>query len=102
DAGPDHVVVGAGIPMTKCPGCFSALHDDHYAWTVSPLAGGERYVDPVASAYVGAEAASGPIYSVTRPPGFRGALLSSADAAAALDAPVVEICPVCHATLPGG
>lgn len=45
---------------------------------------------------------SGRIYSVTRPAGFRGALLSASDAAAALNAPVVEICPVCHMTLPDG
>jgi Double-GTPase 2 len=88
--------------MNKCPWCFSVLHDDQYAWTVPPLAGGERYFDPVASAFVGTDKESGPIYGVTRPPGFRGPLLSSADAAAALNAPVVEICPVCHAALPDG
>ncbi|MET4429536.1 hypothetical protein [Mycolicibacterium sp. 624] len=88
--------------MNKCPRCFSDLHDDQYAWSVSPLAGGQRYIDPVASAFAGADSESGPIYSVTRPPGFRGPLLSVSDAAAALAAPVVEICPVCHFVLPDG
>lgn len=86
--------------MSKCPRCFTALHDDQYAWTVSPLAGGERYSDPVAAAFVGSEVESGPIYSVTRPQRYRGPLLKASDAAAALKAPVVEICPVCHFALP--
>lgn len=88
--------------MNKCPRCFSVLDDDQYAWSVPPGAGGERYIDPVASAFVGADIESGPIYSVTRPPGYRGPLLSASDAAAALEAPVVEICPVCHYALPDG
>jgi hypothetical protein len=88
--------------MTKCPRCFSVLGDDRYAWTVPPHVGGERYIDPVASAFIGTDIESGPIYSVTRPPGFRGPLLSASDAAAALDAPVVEICPVCHVIFPEG
>jgi Double-GTPase 2 len=88
--------------MSKCPTCFSVLTDDDYAWSVSPFAGGERYRDPVASAFAGVDTESGPIYSVTRPPGYRGQLLSASDAATALDAPVVEICPVCHAALPDG
>ena len=65
--------------MNKCPRCFSDLHDDQYSWSVSPLAGGQRYIDPVASAFAGADTESGPIYSVTRPPGFRGPLLSVED-----------------------
>jgi hypothetical protein len=88
--------------MNKCPRCFSVLHDDQYAWSVSPVAGGQRYLDPVASAFVGADTESGPIYSVTRPAGYRGPLLSASDAATALEAPVVEICPVCHVALPDG
>jgi Double-GTPase 2 len=88
--------------MNKCPRCFCVLHDDQYAWSVAPVEGGDRYLDPVASAFVGADTASGPIYSVTRPVGYRGPLLSASDAATALAAPVVEICPVCHFTLPDG
>ncbi|MGO9351056.1 MAG: TRAFAC clade GTPase domain-containing protein [Mycobacterium sp.] len=86
--------------MTKCPRCFSPLHDDLYAWTVSPQASGKSYRDPVASAFIGSDAVSGPIYNVKRPPGCRGPLPSDEDAAAALKAPAVEICPVCHVLLP--
>lgn len=88
--------------MTKCPRCFSVLDDDHYAWTVAPHAGGQRYRDPVASEYFGADTDLGPIYNVKRPPGHRGTLPSAPDASAALQAPVAEICPVCHFTLPDG
>ena len=88
--------------MNKCRRCLCAFDYDHYAWTVSPQANRRRYSDPVASAYVGAEIDSGLIYSVVRPPGYRGALPSAADATATLAAPVVEICPVCHAVLPDG
>jgi hypothetical protein len=42
----------------------------------------------------------GPIYNATRPCGYRGPLPSAAEAAAALKAPAVEICPVCHGVLP--
>jgi hypothetical protein len=88
--------------MTKCPHCFCALNNNHYAWSVAPHAGGQRYRDPVASAYVGADADSGPIFNVKRPPGHRGSLPSATDANRALQAPVVEICPTCHFTLPDG
>ena len=86
--------------MTKCPRCFSPLQDDRYAWTLSPQAGGKRYRDPVASSFVGADAESGPIYNVKRPAGYRGPLPSAEKAEAALKAPAVEICPVCHVMLP--
>jgi hypothetical protein len=55
---------------------------------------------PAASAFLAADADSGPIYNVTRPRGYRGALPSDQDAAAALKAPAVEICPVCRVLLP--
>ncbi len=54
----------------------------------------------MASAFVGADVMSGPIYNVTRPRGYRGPLPTAEDAAAALKAPAVQICPVCHAMLP--
>jgi hypothetical protein len=88
--------------MTKCPRCFSVLGDDHYVWSVAPHASGPRYKDPVASAYFGADTDLGPIFNVQRPLGHRGALPSAADASRALQAPVVEICPMCHFTLPDG
>lgn len=89
--------------MTKCPRCFSILGDDSYAWTVSPQFAGPRYRDPVASAYFGSEVHCGPIHVMNRPPGFRGPLHpSAADASRALNAPVQEICPVCHFALPEG
>lgn len=88
--------------MSKCPQCFSVLDNDQYAWSASPLSGSRRYHDSVASAFVGADTDSGPIYSVTRPPGYRGPVLSASNAAATLKAPVVEICPICHAVLPDG
>jgi hypothetical protein len=78
------------------------LDDNHYAWSVPPHIGGQRYRDPVASAYLGADVDLGPIYNVKRPPGHRGPLPSAVDAARALQAAVVEICPVCHFTLPDG
>lgn len=88
---------------TKCPRCFSVLDDNAYAWTVAPeLANMRYYRDPVASAYAGVETHCGPIHVVNRPPRYRGPLQSAGDACQALNAPVVEICPVCHFTLPTG
>jgi hypothetical protein len=88
--------------MTKCPRCFTALHADHYAWSVSPHATGQRHHDPIGSSYLGADVDCGPIYDAKRPKGYRGAMPSAVDASAALKAPVVEICPVCHFELPDG
>ncbi len=89
--------------MTKCPRCFSVLDDNSHAWMVSPKVPGQRYRDPVASAYFGAEVECGPIHVLNRPPGYSGPLRPSlADASQALNAPAVEICPVCHFVLPNG
>lgn len=90
-------------PVAKCPRCFSVLDDNSYAWTVSPQVPGPRYRDPVASAYFGFEIHCGPIHVLSRPAGYRGPLRpSAADASRALNAPVIEICPVCHFVLPNG
>jgi hypothetical protein len=88
--------------MTKCPRCFCLLSDNHYAWSAAPHAGAQRYRDPVASAYSGADTDSGAIYNVKPPLGHRGAVPSATDAAHVLQSPVVEICPTCHFTLPDG
>lgn len=87
---------------TKCPRCFSVLDDDCYAWTVAPQAPGPRYHDPIASAYYGGDIYCGAMHVLNRPAGYRGPLRpSSDDAARALGAPAVEVCPVCHFVLPG-
>ena len=78
------------------------LHDDHYAWTVSQGAAGQKRRDPVASAYAGVDVDCELIYEAKRPPRYRGAMPSAADASAALRAAAVEICPVCHFALPDG
>lgn len=89
--------------LTKCPRCFSVLDDDAYAWTVAPQSPGPRYRDPVASAYLGDETECGPIHVLHRPARYYGPLRpSAADASRALNAPVAEICPVCHFVLPRG
>jgi hypothetical protein len=88
--------------VTKCPRCFAILHPNTHQWALTAQAGGTRYRDPVASAYLGAEADSGPIYSWTRPPGYNGPPPPPAEASRALQGPVVEICPVCHFGLPEG
>lgn len=90
--------------LTKCPRCFGLLDDNAYAWTAAPHAPGTRYYrDPVASAYFGAEAFSGPIHVVNRPRGYAGRLrVSVAEASRALNAPAAEICPTCHFILPDG
>lgn len=88
--------------LTKCPRCFSLLHDGQRAFTVARSAGGPRYPDPVASAFCGTYTDSGPIFDVCRPPGHRGALPGPAEATHALGGPVTEICPVCHMDLPDG
>ncbi|HOW94725.1 hypothetical protein [Mycolicibacterium fallax] len=89
--------------MTKCPRCFSIIDDNAYAWTVPDNVPGQRYRDPVGSAYHGADVDCGPIHVVNRPPGYAGPLPASAEEASrALNAPVVEICPVCRFTLPIG
>ena len=88
--------------MTKCPRCFALLDDNQYAWSVSPRVAAERFRDPVASAFSGTDEYLGKIYNVNRPPGYAGRLPTAVEASQALQAPVVEICPVCHWTLPDG
>lgn len=88
--------------LTKCPRCFSLLDDNSSAWTVPPQVSAPRFRDPVASAFFGAEVQSGPIHLVNRPPGYLGPLPAAEHAGRALNAPVVEICPICHFMLPNG
>lgn len=86
--------------MTKCPRCFSVLNPNHFLWTLIPQPGAPRYRDDVASAYLGAPAECGPLYTWTNT--GQGGPPSTADASRALQGPAVEICTVCHYTLPEG
>lgn len=88
--------------MSKCPRCFTALSPSNHLWTLPAQAGGTRYRDDVASAYVGAPAECGPLYTWTRSPGYNGPPPPMSEASRALQGPAVEICPVCHFTLPEG
>ncbi len=89
--------------LTKCPRCFSVLDDNSYAWMVPPEAAGQSNRDGAASAYVGAEVRCGSIHVLKRPPGYTAPLRpSTADISRQLNAPVLEICPVCHFVLPNG
>ncbi|BBX33009.1 hypothetical protein MMAG44476_07681 [Mycolicibacterium mageritense DSM 44476 = CIP 104973] len=88
--------------MSKCPRCFTALNPNQHLWTLSPQANGTRYRDEVASAYLGAPADCGPLYTWTRTPGYNGPPPPTAEASRALQGPAIEICPVCHYTLPEG
>lgn len=87
--------------MTKCPRCFSVLNPNHFLWTLIPQPGAARYRDDVASAYLGAPAECGPLYTWTNT-GHSGPPPSTADASRALQGPAVEICTVCHYALPEG
>lgn len=88
--------------MTKCARCFSLLNPDQHLWMMPPHASTTRYLDEVASAFLGAPADCGPFYKWDRPPGYNGPPPPPAEAAAALKGPVVEVCPVCHYPLPDG
>jgi hypothetical protein len=89
--------------LTKCPRCFSVLDDNSYAWMVSPEVDGRRYRDRVATAYIGGEVHCGPIHVLKRPPGYSAPLRQSTDdITRELNAPAMEICPVCHFMLPKG
>jgi hypothetical protein len=88
--------------LTKCPRCFSVLDNVQYLWTLPPQAGGTRYHDEVASAYLGAPADCGPLYTWARPAGYDGPPPPVTEASRALQGPAVEVCPVCHFTLPDG
>lgn len=85
--------------LTKCPRCFSLLDPDHHLWSLAPTGGSPRYLDEVGSAFLGANADIGPMFRWDRPPGYNGAPPPNV-AAHALRGPVLEICPVCHFTLP--
>lgn len=86
--------------MTKCPRCFSLLDPNQRLWMMPAQASTTRYLDEVASAFLGAPAECGPFYKWDRPPGYTGSSPPPAEAAAALKGPVVEVCPVCHSHLP--
>lgn len=88
--------------MSKCPRCFTALSPNQHLWTLPAQAGGTRYRDEVASAYLGAPADCGPLYTWSRSPGYNGPPPPISEASRALQGPAVEICPVCHFTLPDG
>lgn len=88
--------------MSKCPRCFTQLSPNNHLWTLPAQAGGTRYRDDVASTYVGAPADCGPLYTWTRAPGYNGPPPPVSEANRALQGPAVEICPVCHFTLPEG
>lgn len=85
--------------LTKCPRCFALLDPDHHLWTLAPTSGAPRYHDEVGSAFLGAKADIGPMFRWDRPPGYNGPPPPNI-AAQALRGPVLEICPVCHFTLP--
>jgi hypothetical protein len=88
--------------MTKCPRCFAVVDPNEQVWTLSPKAGGQRFRDDVATAFTGVVTEVGPMYKWTRPPAFAGPPPPPAEAARALQGPVVEICPLCHYELPEG
>ncbi|MCV7169615.1 MULTISPECIES: hypothetical protein [Mycolicibacterium] len=88
--------------MSKCPRCFTALSPAEHLWTLSPQAGGTRYRDEVATAYLGAPAECGPLYTWARPAGYDGPPPPIEEASRALQGQAIEICPVCHFTLPDG
>ena len=88
--------------MSKCPRCFTALSPNHHLWTLPAQSGGTRYRDEVATAYSGAPADCGPLYTWSRSPGYNGPPPPLSEANRALQGAAVEICPMCHFTLPEG
>lgn len=88
--------------MTKCPRCFSPLNPAQHLWTATPLPGGTRYHDEVATAYAGAPVDCGGFYSWARPANYTGPPPPTAEASRALQAPAVEVCTTCHFALPEG
>ncbi|MBS9533716.1 hypothetical protein KIH27_08970 [Mycobacterium sp. M1] len=87
--------------MTKCPRCFSILNPDQHLWAAAPNSGAPRYFDEVGSAFLGAKTDIGALFRWDRPPGYNGQPPPHA-ASQALRTAVVEVCPVCHYTLPDG
>ncbi|MGV9797678.1 hypothetical protein ACWDTP_06420 [Mycobacterium sp. NPDC003449] len=88
--------------MSKCPRCFSVLSPNEHLWTLPPLPGATRYRDDVATAYLGTPADCGPLYTWSRTAGYAGPPPPISEASRALQGNAVEICPVCHFTLPEG
>lgn len=88
--------------MTKCPRCFAMLDPNQHVWALSPKSGGQRYHDPVASAFAGVATDIGVSYKWDRPAGYHGVPPPPAEAERTLQGPVVEICPLCHFELPAG
>lgn len=83
---------------TKCPRCFSLLDGSVYTWALAPPT--TMYRDDVASAYLGARAEIGALLQWNRPPGYGGPPPPPQSVNPNVQAPMVEICPICHFTLP--
>lgn len=89
---------GPGVGLTKCPRCFSLLDGSVYTWALAPPT--TLYRDPVASAYLGAPAEIGALLQWNRPAGYHGPPPPPQSINPNVNAAVVEVCPVCHFTLP--
>jgi len=86
--------------MTKCPRCFVALDPNQHVWAVSPTARAPRYHDEVGSAFAGTATDIGSMYKWERPANYSGPPPPASVASQSLQAPVVEVCPLCHFELP--